>query len=80
MSRSGFFIVNLLILPSCAVFSLEQFETEPVRLETPSGLVLCQLYTRALTVWDRSIDRPETMAVDDADAMCEQEGLRRVNR
>ncbi|MBY6055304.1 hypothetical protein KUV26_02500 [Leisingera daeponensis] len=56
--------------------SPENYETTPVQLRTSSGIVTCQLYTRDRVLWDRSIDRPGSMSVADADAICKQEGQR----
>ncbi|WP_291734914.1 hypothetical protein [Leisingera sp. F5] len=58
--------------------SPEQFETTPVQLETSKGIVVCQLYTKDRVLWDRSIGRPQTMSVEEADAICKQEGHRQM--
>lgn len=50
------------------------FESEPVQVQTPSGTVTCQLYTSSMTDWDRSINRPDAMSVEVADAYCKREG------
>ena len=73
---------KILALPTLALAlagctSPSQFETAPVVLETPQGPVTCQLYTKADVSWDRAIDRPETMNVQQADALCRNEGIRR---
>ena len=54
----------------------EQFETTPVKVETPKGVVTCQLYMKNIVSWDRSIDRPSTMSVAEADEICKAEGAR----
>lgn len=54
----------------------KDMETEPVRVQTPSGIVTCQLYRRDRVLWDRAIHRPETMSVDEADQICREEGQR----
>ncbi|MFS4438423.1 hypothetical protein ACMA5I_09415 [Paracoccaceae bacterium GXU_MW_L88] len=64
-----------LVLAACS--SPEAYETEPVVVNTAAGPVTCQLYTRTLHSWDRSIDRPESMDVDTADAICRKEGRER---
>lgn len=52
------------------------YETAPVTLMTVQGEVICQLYTHERVLWDRAIDRPETMTVVDADNICRSEGER----
>lgn len=51
-------------------------ETEPVQVQTSSGIVTCQLYRRDRVLWDRAIHRPETMSVEEADEVCRAEGER----
>jgi hypothetical protein len=63
-------------LSACAVAPAD-FESTPVVLSTSSGPVTCQLYTRERVDWDRSIDRPAKMSVEEADRLCAAEGLRR---
>jgi type IV pilus biogenesis protein CpaD/CtpE len=63
------------LLAGC-VQSPEAYETTPVKVETPKGIVTCQLYTREIVVWDRAIDRPAKMGVQEADAICRAEGER----
>ena len=58
--------------------SPEDFETEPVRIQTAQGVVTCQLYTRERVLWDRAINRPETMSVAMADQVCQAEGKRQA--
>jgi hypothetical protein len=64
------------MLLSACVLTPEAYETDPVDVETTQGIVTCQLYTENLVSWDRSIDRPATMSVQEADAVCKSEGLR----
>ena len=52
------------------------YETEPVQLRTSKGIVTCQLYTREQVLWDRSINRPNNMSVEEADTICRNEGHR----
>lgn len=59
------------------VASPVEFETTPVKVETTNGVVTCQLYTKDLVVWDRAIDRPASMSVQEADSVCRAEGERR---
>ncbi|KIC37622.1 hypothetical protein [Leisingera sp. ANG-M7] len=58
--------------------SPEQFETTPVQLQTSKGVVTCQLYTKDRVLWDRSIDRPTSMPVQEADEICKREGYRQM--
>ncbi|MCB4454174.1 hypothetical protein [Leisingera sp. McT4-56] len=58
--------------------SPEQFETAPVQLRTSKGIVTCQLYTKERVLWDRSIDRPASMTVQEADDICKREGYRQM--
>ena len=62
-------------LSGCA--TPESYETVPVVVETPQGPVTCQLYLRSQVVWDRAIDRPDSMGVTQADNYCIAEGQRR---
>jgi hypothetical protein len=64
-----------MLLTGC-ILSPEAYETEPVEVETPQGVVTCQLYSEEIVSWDRSIDRPATMGVQEADAFCKSEGRR----
>lgn len=74
----------VLLLPLVAALSAcipspEDLETTPVQVQTPKGVVTCQLYRHDRVTWDRAIDFPATrMSVADADAYCRQEGLRRL--
>jgi len=70
-----FFVCTLsaALLAACSPAS---FETDPVQVQTPTGTVTCQLYTRGMTDWDRSISRPDTMSVEVADSFCRREGQR----
>jgi len=63
-------------LSGCA--TPESYETVPVVVETPQGPVTCQLYLRSQVVWDRAIDRPDSMGVTQADNYCVAEGQRRL--
>ena len=56
----------------------KNYESEPVEVSTPEGIVTCQLYTKERVLWDRAINRPETMSVEAADAYCLQEGQRQA--
>jgi hypothetical protein len=56
------------------------FETPPVVLNTPEGDVTCQLYRADVVTWDRAINRPGTMSVETADALCKDAGRDRRDR
>jgi hypothetical protein len=45
-------------------------------LNTPEGLVVCQLYSLDLIMWDTSITRPKSMSKETADKICVAEGAR----
>lgn len=55
------------------------FETPPVTVQTAKGPVTCQLYTKKIVLWDRAIDRPDTMSVREADDICQAEGKAEKN-
>ncbi|WP_241484004.1 hypothetical protein [Ruegeria sp. ANG-R] len=66
---------------SACIPTPEELETTPVKVQTPKGVVTCQLYTQNRVYWDRAIDFPATkMSVAEADNYCKQEGLRRLNK
>ena len=66
----------------CALFTItgcankKEHETTPIRLKTPEGLVVCQLYALDLIMWDTSITRPKSMSKETADKICVAEGAR----
>lgn len=66
-------IVATAIIAGCTP---KNFETAPVTVDTPQGPVVCQLYTKNLSDWDRSVSRPEGMSVQAADQICVAEGKR----
>lgn len=53
-----------------------QYESTPVQVTTAKGTVTCQLYTRDIVSWDRAINRPNSMGVQEADDICLAEGKR----
>ena len=66
---------------SACVPTPEELETTPVQVQTPKGVVTCQLYRHDRVSWDRAIDFPATkMSVPEADNYCKQEGLRRLGK
>ncbi|GLK65177.1 hypothetical protein F8A10_20140 (plasmid) [Paracoccus kondratievae] len=68
-------VLALGLLAACSI-DPKDYETAPVTVQTASGPVTCQLYTRSLVTWDRSIDRPANMTVAAADQICLSEGQR----
>ncbi|MCL6282135.1 hypothetical protein M3P21_01210 [Ruegeria sp. 2012CJ41-6] len=68
------------VLVAGCVPSPENYETTPVQVQTDKGIVTCQLYSKDLVVWDRAIDRPNSMGVQEADAICKEEGKREKRR
>ena len=62
-----------------AACSPQQFESEPVTVDSPQGPVVCQLYTKNMLDWDRSVSRPDAMSAETADTICRNEGVRQQN-
>lgn len=60
-------------LSACSI-DPKDYETAPVTVQSAQGPVVCQLYTKSMVRWDRSITRPEGMSVANADAICLKEG------
>jgi uncharacterized lipoprotein YbaY len=52
------------------------FETPPVSVKTPKGVVECQLYTHDKVLWDEAISAPQGMSISEADRICYEEGKR----
>ncbi|MEX0348632.1 MAG: hypothetical protein AB3N15_04335 [Paracoccaceae bacterium] len=75
----GFACAVAVILSGC-VPSPENYETTPVQVQSAKGIVTCQLYSKDLVVWDRAIDRPNNMGVQEADDICREEGRREKRR
>lgn len=72
-------VLPLIATVAACVPSPEDLETTPVQVQTPKGIVTCQLYRPDRVIWDRAIDYPATkMSVPEADAFCRQEGRRRL--
>ncbi len=72
-------LLPLVAAVGACVPSPEDLETTPVKVNTPEGVVTCQLYRHDRVTWDRAIDFPATkMSVRQADAYCRQEGQRRL--
>ncbi len=64
------------VLVSGCSLDPKKYETTPVKVNTSKGVVTCQLYTKKRVLWDRAIDRPNNMGVEEADAVCRAEGER----
>ncbi|THH38542.1 hypothetical protein E4Z66_02945 [Aliishimia ponticola] len=77
MLRSVAFLIPAGVLLAACAPDPRSYETTPVKLETPQGVVTCQLYTDEIVAWDRAIDRPSKMSVTEADDICRAEGQRR---
>ena len=75
MTKPALMLVGAIALAGCT--SPAYFETEPVQVQTAQGVVTCQLYTKDVLDWDRSINRPATMSVEYADQVCKAEGAAR---
>lgn len=81
MTKSPFLLMTLAFLSvsACSV-GPKAFETEPVKVPTEKGDVLCQLYTRNSVTWDRSISHPQNMDVREADDICFKMGYELARR
>lgn len=74
-------VLPVLAALSACIPSPEELESTPVEVNTPKGVVTCQLYRPDRVVWDRAINFPATkMSVPEADAYCKQEGQRRLQQ
>ncbi|NVO55270.1 hypothetical protein HW561_05640 [Rhodobacteraceae bacterium B1Z28] len=72
-------LLPVLATLSACIPSPKDLETTPIKVQTPKGVVTCQLYRPNRVSWDRAIDFPATkMSVPEADAYCQQEGQRRL--
>lgn len=68
-------VAGTALLAGCSL-DPASYETAPVTLQSAKGPVVCQLYSKEIVEWDRSIDRPARMSVKEADDICYAEGLR----
>lgn len=69
---------SVLTLSGC--IDIESYETAPVSVSTPQGVVTCQLYTANRVLWDEAIRVPKGMSIKTGDAICRAEGSRRKGR
>lgn len=77
--RNALILMPVAVLLAGCIPTPEDLETTPVKVQTPKGVVTCQLYRHTQVTWDRAIDFPATkMTVPEADAYCRQEGQRRL--
>ncbi|WP_298935446.1 hypothetical protein [uncultured Ruegeria sp.] len=78
LAKATVLLPVLAALTAC-IPSPEDLETTPVKVQTPKGVVTCQLYRPDRVTWDRAIDFPaDKMSVPEADAYCKQEGQRQL--
>lgn len=68
-------LFSLMLVSGCA--HPTYYETAPVEVETPRGVVTCQLYTPEEVLLDEAIFAPDGMSIPEADAFCRAEGHRR---
>lgn len=52
------------------------YESAPVTLNDDEGTVVCQLYTPERVMWDQAIQHSDSLTKEQADAICQAEGLR----
>lgn len=71
-------ILSVFAVAGCSLSPVD-YETTPVQVKTAKGVVTCQLYTPDRVLWDRAIDRPNSMSVQEGDAVCRAEGERLKN-
>ena len=78
MHKTSFTVwaMSILTLTGCSI-DHRAFETAPVYVARPEGIVTCQLYTMRSVLWDRAIKVPEGMLITTGDSICHTEGLRR---
>ncbi|WP_299845526.1 hypothetical protein [uncultured Roseovarius sp.] len=69
----------VLVLAGCSVDPVK-YETTPVKLSSPKGPVVCQLYTHRQVIWDEAISIPPGMTIAEGDQICKNEGLRRLKK
>lgn len=80
MSKVSLFIGAAAIITLSGCIDLKSYETAPVSVSTPQGVVTCQLYTANQVLWDEAIRVPKGMSINTGDAICRAEGNRRKGR
>ncbi len=76
LSKTGLLLAAATVLSGCMMGDPRSYESTPVEVDTAKGVVTCQLYTRERVLWDRSINRPGNMSVEEADNVCLAAGQR----
>ncbi|WP_073130578.1 hypothetical protein [Palleronia salina] len=66
-----------LLLAAC-IADPDQIESPEIEVVTDQGTVTCQLYTLRNTLYDRAVLRPASMTDRLANAICRDEGERRL--
>jgi len=76
----GLALGSMVLVTGCAA-SLDKasYATDPVQVETDQGVVTCQLYRHNQVLWDEAIAKPASMTIEEADAVCLNEGYRRLD-
>lgn len=69
--RIAMMIGTAVTLAGCSKASME---TEPVMVDTPMGVVTCQLYTPSLLLWDTVISLPPGLSYDSGVDICKDAG------
>ena len=69
-------ITTLAFALSACSLDPKSHETAPVQVQTPKGIVTCQLYTEKTTIWDRATAVPAGMSIKEGDAICKAEGAK----
>ena len=68
------YVLRVFIITDCT--NKKEHETTPIRLNTPEGLLVCQLYALDFIMWDTSITRLKSMIKETANKICISEGAR----
>ncbi len=76
MKKIGFLAVAAAVVAGCT--SQPPVDRNPVVLNTPQGDVTCLLYLEDQVLWDSAVSRPDQMSAEAADALCIEEGHRRL--
>lgn len=80
MQKRVLLVGTIVSLALSGCIELESYETAPVLVSTPQGVVACQLYTADQVLWDEAIRIPKGMSINTGDAICRAEGNRRMGR
>lgn len=78
MTKLRFLLLAPLAFVLAACIDKTEFETDPVKVRSSKGIVTCQLYTKRRLDWDEAIAHPESMTIEEANAVCIEEGKRRA--